>query len=215
MKTRRKLNVIKRTIPTPVFWELMKPLESGDAVGLEWNESRNALVPTDDKPTYQRFKYVIRKPSLLDKVWRLEQQSAKRVKGKALRRGLGCAKLQISNAGVARGEVSSLLSQVTGNVTIDFKVPKKLRAMPTLKMTFAVATMDQSGHINWPTQYEARTAAALRKQMMVHIEAMRANAEYPTIAPVTSTAGGDTVLQLKFALRRMNEQTAEIPHCSP
>ncbi|KAL1520429.1 hypothetical protein AB1Y20_022013 [Prymnesium parvum] len=164
-KTRRKQLVIKVNAPEEVFFDVMRPVENGDADGLEWDEEMR-LKPTEERPNFQRYKYLIRKPALLDKIWRLEAHDKKL-------------------AAARRGEQTNLISQVTGNVCIEMKVPRKQRAMPTLTVKFSVSSMDKTGHINWPTAYAPRTAAALRKQMRSHIDAMMKDPEYPTLEHMT------------------------------
>ena len=97
------------------------------------------------------------------------------------RRGLGCSRLHLSTAAEERGQRTDLLASVTGKVTINLKVPKKERAMPTLRLTLKVSTLSKAGHIEWATDFEPRTAAALRKQMETHLRTMVTSEEYPTL----------------------------------
>ena len=53
--------------------------------------------------------------------------------------------------------------------------------MPFLTMLFSVSTLNKTGHIDWAKQFEARTAAALRKQMQTHLRSMIESEEYPTL----------------------------------
>ena len=72
---------------------------------------------------------------------------------------------------------------MTGNVTVHLKVPKKERAMPSLHLGFKVSTLSKHGHIiEWATIFAPKTAAALRKQMQAHLQAMVESAEYPTLS---------------------------------
>ena len=51
---------------------------------------------------------------------------------------------------------------VCGNVLIDVKAPKdETSSMATLELTFFVLSMDKTGHIIWPTAFEAPTQAQL------------------------------------------------------
>ena len=73
-----------------------------------------------------------------------------------------------------------MMAQVVGKVEVGLKVPKEERAMPSFWGKLKVATMDENGHIIWPMNFEARTRAALRKQMKYHVKEMIENDEYPT-----------------------------------
>lgn len=202
--------VLQVHCPEIVFIELLKPLQTGDAKDLEWIEEGKTLKPTAIKKTFCAYNYTIRKPSLIDKIWRLELMDKKRRRSRKngeemlpWRRGHGCARLHLSQAAARRGEKTNLISQVTGNVIMNLKVPKNERAMPQLTMKYSVATMDKNGHVIWPTKYEVRTAAALRKQMRFHLEEMIRDAEYPTLEHMAGSlhgAGSDAVLALRCAL---------------
>lgn len=189
-RTRRKQQTIKVKIPEEIFFDLMRPLETGCTPGFKWMDAdRTRLQPTAEKPTYNLFKYTFSKPSVLDQIWRLdklEEKSAVRKKDKngllvPFRRGHGCARLHLSHAAAGRGERTDLIAQVTGNTTICFKVPKCKRAMPSLCITVSVSSMDQAGHFVWANTYGSSTAAALRKQMRHHLNHMIESAEYPTL----------------------------------
>ena len=205
--TRRKQLVIKMGMPLKIFLDLVKDLDSGDCPGFKWkDDSRSALEPTDDKPSYYRFKYTLGKPRLIDKVWSLEKRDKqRRAKPRPdgtpppFRRGKGAAKLHLSQAAASRGERTDLISMVTGNVILDFKQPKSERAMPTLQATFAASTMDKNGHINWATKYGDGTAAALRKRLVHHLTEMIAEPEYPTLEHMSPSLKNQsaTVLLLK------------------
>jgi hypothetical protein len=147
--SRRKELRIDMKIPTVIFVDLMKPLDTGDAEGLEWmDETKSELVPTKTTNALQPYKYVIKKPSLVDKLWRLqEKEPARRMRKEGVmvqcRRGLGSARLHLSDAAEERGERTDLLSQVTGSVTVTLKVPAKERTMPSLTMLFSVSTLNK------------------------------------------------------------------------
>ena len=81
-------------------------------------------------------------------------------------RGAGCARARLSLAAQKRGHASQTLSMVAGNVVVKYREPTGQRAMPTLKLVFFVLTMDKSGNITWPTNYEVSTQAALRMQVL-------------------------------------------------
>ena len=201
--TRRKELKIELRIPEQVFIDLLKPLETGDMADLKWtDESKSALEPTSSKKTYDLYKYIATKPSLMDKIWRLEDYDKERKRGKKkdgvelpFRRGHGAAKLHLSAAAARRGARASLVSQVTGSTVLKLKVPKRERAMPTLTIIFAVSTMDANGNIEWAKEYAPKTAAALRKQIRYHLTEMIADPEYPTLEHMASglTGGAEAV----------------------
>ena len=85
---------------------------------------------------------------------------------------------------IERGERTDLLAQVTGNVTVTLKVPKKERAMPFLRIKLKVSTL-KKGHVEWATAFGAKTAAALRKQMEAHFAQMIEDPEYPTLSALS------------------------------
>jgi hypothetical protein len=129
--TRRKEQLLEMRIPQQIFVDLMKPMDTGDMDKFEWvDESKSSLKPTDDKPSYEEFKYEIKSPSLNDKFFRLEDKESThkvRKEGRLVpsRWGLGCSRLHLSTAAEERGERTDLLAAVTGVVTVYFKVPKK------------------------------------------------------------------------------------------
>lgn len=176
-RTRRKQQTIDMKMPEQLFFDFLRPLETGDAAGLTWvDEEKSALQPTKDKPTYREYKYLITKPSLNDKVWRMQETDQAGV-----HRGKGCARLHLSGAAEERGDKTDVIAQVTGNVILSLKVPKMERAMPLMRMTLAVSTMNETGDIVWANTYAAKTAAALRKQMRSHLQEMMNDPKYPTL----------------------------------
>lgn len=164
-------------IPMQIFVELMPPLDTGDTEMLEWdNEAKTNLKPTKVGKRFDLYHCTITKPSVNDRFWRLQDREKPRrirVQGQMVtsNRGKGCAKLHLSQAAEERGETTALLTQVTGNTTIQLKVPTEERAMPTLKITLKVSTLNKFGHIEWVTTFGARTAAALAART----ETLRAN----------------------------------------
>ena len=185
--SRRKELRIDMKIPREIFVDIMKPFETDELTGLKWTDAeRTNLEPTKDRKTLEEFAYKINAPSKVDKFWRLHETEVVRNVRKEgrlqpTRRGLHSARLHLSNAAEERGERTDLLAQVTGNVDVLFKVPKKDRAMPSLHITLKVSTLAASGHIEWATNFSAKTAAALRKQMETHLRSMIESPEYPTL----------------------------------
>ena len=74
-----------------------------------------------------------------------------------------------------------MIAQVVGSTDIMLKVPLEERAMPFLQITLKTATMDGNGHVIWPSSFATATAAALRKQMRFHLQAMIESPKYPTL----------------------------------
>ena len=184
--SRKELSIDFR-MPQDNFVDLMKPMDTGDMENFEWeDEQKKSLVPTKVGKSFNEFKYLISKPSLVDKFWCLENKESllkMRKDGKLVqrRRGLGSARLHLSKAAEERGERTDLLAQITGNVSVYFKVPKNERAMPTGVIKCKVSTLTKSGHIEWATTFMPRTAAALRKQMQTHLRSMIESPDYPTL----------------------------------
>ena len=185
--SRRKEMLIDLRIPEQIFIDLVKPLNTGDMMGFEWlDEAKTSLKPTKETKAFEMYKYQISKPEVNAKFWRMEEREpARRVRkeGKLVlsRRGLGTARLHLSDAAEARGDRSDLLAGVTGNCTISPKVPKRERAMPSLRILLKVSTLSKAGHIEWATSFSAKTAAALRKQMQTYLRSMIESEEYPTL----------------------------------
>ena len=187
-KTRRKELTIEAKIPEEIFLDSMRPLETGDMKDFEWmGPGKTALKPTKESSRLKQFNYKVEKPSVWDKIWRLQEHETgapvRKRSGEIVptRRGHGSARLHLSHAAQARGQRTDLLAQIVGNGLINMKVPKNERTLPTLTMTVKVATMDGDGHIIWPSTFTPKTAAALRKQMRFHLAAMIDDPEYPTL----------------------------------
>ena len=56
------------------------------------------------------------------------------------------------------------------------------RGLSTPPLGFKVSTLSKHGHIEWATIFVPKTAAALRKQMQAHLQAMVESTEYPTLS---------------------------------
>ena len=70
--------------------------------------------------------------------------------------------------------------------------------MPTLTLTFFVLSMDKSGHIIWPTNFSARSQAALRMQARALLQKMMDDPLNPvdsTMAPALTGLGTSAVWQ--------------------
>ena len=87
---------------------------------------------------------------------------------------------------------------VCGSVLVDFSEPINESTMPRLTLTFFVLTMDKTGHLVWPTNFEAPTQAALRKQARVLLQRMMDDPHNPvdaTMAPALTGAGSSELWQ--------------------
>ena len=190
-KTRRKQLTIRFQLPRRGFEELMAPFGEGDAVGLT-RGADGRLQPTKSTLRLMRFNYTLKKGSFSDKLFQLQnfqQYAAPSARARASKgppkpphphkRGLGCAKLHLSGADGRRGRLATVLSMVCGNVIIEYTEPRKLRAMPTLRLRFFVLSMDKDGNIVWPTNFPDQTRACLRKQARTLLSKMMDDPAYP------------------------------------
>jgi hypothetical protein len=111
-------------------------------------------------------------------------------------RGAGCARARLSSAEQQRGGVPTTISMVCGNILIELKEPKDGSRMPVASATFKVLSMDQHGHIIWPTTFAPATQAALRKQARTLLQRMIDDPLNPvdsTMAPALTGKGTDAV----------------------
>lgn len=73
-KTRRRQVRIKMGMVMEAFVDLISPLVGEGVEGLEWeDENSKVLKPTAVTQSLEKYHYLIRKPSLLDKFWRMEE----------------------------------------------------------------------------------------------------------------------------------------------
>ena len=271
--TRRKELVIQMAMPRQTFMELTAKLGEGDANGIERDPLSQELLPTKTTATLRHWEYTIRKPSVLDKLLRLDQTNppppplatsaptpalaqigeegvyeveairakrttAKRTKylikwrgfpesdntweapaninralvasyeGRAApaasptrrpklpNRGQGAARAFLTSAAQRRGQVPTSLSMVCGNTTVNLKESRKQEYMPVAKLTFMVMTMDNAGHITWPTNFATATRAALRNQVRALLRKMLDDPLNPcneTMAPALEGVGTSSV----------------------
>ena len=87
---------------------------------------------------------------------------------------------------------------VCGNVIVQLKESATQAQMPTLTLTFFVLSMDKSGHIIWPTNFSARSQAALRMQARALLQKMMDDPLNPvdsTMAPALTGLGTSAVWQ--------------------
>ena len=114
------------------------------------------------------------------------------------KRGAGCARARLSVAEQKRGGVPQTMSMVCGNVLVHFTESIKQEKMPTLSITFYVLTMDKTGHITWPTDFDTQTRAQLRVQARKLLKSMIDDPLNPvdeTMAPALTGAGTSALWQ--------------------
>ena len=79
------------------------------------------------------------------------------------KRGAGAAHARLSGAEQRRGGVPQSISMVCGNVTIELKESVTQERMPRRSRSpSSCSRWTRRAHIVWPTNFEARTRAALR-----------------------------------------------------
>ena len=205
-RTRRKQLKLVAQLPLHLVQEFLRPLQPEDAQGVVRDANGN-LEPTKQSAGLLRFSYTIRKGSVSDRLFAFQNFDLQSRLGKskrpraakppayAFKRGSGAARLQLKRAAQKRGEMARLVSMIVGNVIVNVKVPKHLGAMPTITLLLFVATMDETGHVNWPTNFDPRAKAALRKQFVAQLQTMLADDAYPTASAMQHalTGGGDSV----------------------
>lgn len=128
-RRRKEIQMIMKC-PMEVFVDLMQPMDSGDMTNFKWeDEAKTKLEPTRKAKTSKgltEYKYTISKPKNVDKFWgldRREEARRQRTGSRLVHRGLGSARLHLSEAAESRGERTETMAQVTGNVTVGLKVP--------------------------------------------------------------------------------------------
>jgi hypothetical protein len=114
------------------------------------------------------------------------------------KRGAGCARANLTLAAAQRGEIPQSISMVCGNVSVELQESVTQAYMPKATLTFQVLTMDKTGHIVWPTTFEAPTRAALRMQARALLRKLIDDPLSPvdeTMAPALSGRGSDSVFK--------------------
>ena len=157
----------------------MAPMAEGDITNL--SRANGALVPTKSTKATLRFTYVVRRGSLSDRLFRLEKSNPEQKASATVQRarGVGCARLRLTAAEQRRGGKPQSMSMVAGNVLITYVLPRKQQRPPTLTLTFGVLTLDKNGHVTWPKDFEAATAAQLRNQARALLQKMIADPQNP------------------------------------
>ena len=190
-KTRRKQLHVRVPMPVECFNRIMGRLQEGDC---EWIERGpdGFLKPTKVTKALRRYGYIISKPSGVDRLFRFEDADLRfPLGGKrrgAYRRGLGAARLFLPAALQERHSLAKTICMPCGNVVVEYKQPWDEDRPPMLKVSFFNLTMDQDGHILWPTVFSAKSKAKLRKKVRLHLTNMIADpASYP-VHPSMSAA---------------------------
>ena len=112
------------------------------------------------------------------------------------KRGAGCARAHLSAAEQRRGAVPESMSMVCGNATVTFTERRDEQAMPRLKLTMYVLTMDKHGHVTFPTSYDKEARAAMRMQARALLKKMIEDPLNPcdaTMAPALTATGTSSV----------------------
>ena len=136
--TRRRQRVLEMLLPIEAFHHLIRGFKTGELAGLRWTEdSPPALHPTRVTPLFNEYKYDVRQPAQLNRLWELQQWD-RPVAGTAWRRGWGAQRLQISQAAGQRGRTTMLLSSVCGNVSLRLRQPP--HRMPTGRFELSSAS---------------------------------------------------------------------------
>ena len=65
-------------------------------------------------------------------------------------------------------------------MTIHYRENINQSAMPTFEATILNMTMNQDGHINFPTKYDSHSRVDLRKVAVQNLQRMLVDPEYPT-----------------------------------
>ena len=193
--TRKAQITIKTQMPRSVFERWMVPVDPGDThrdTPLEREDPRpgetvGRLKPTRETRTMRVFKFTVARPSVVNKLARLQRADythglkPRGGKGK-WRRGLGCAKLWLPKKEHLEEDHrhAKKLSMIAGAMAIEFRQPVNNSRMPTLKLSYMVLTMDEFGNITFPTRFDASSKATLRKLACTNLKKMLDSPdEYP------------------------------------
>ena len=172
-------------VPMEALTHMMAPFETGQIKGLEWlGSTKRKLKPTRTTQTFKEFRYIVDKPTQVNKLFNLGDWD-REIAQTPWKRGWGAQQLALTQAAGQRGE-TTIVSSVTGKVTVQLRAYTD--AMPSLMMMFHVSTMDAQNHIIWARQYDAITQAGLRKLMHHGLNQMVADSLYPTGGVATALA---------------------------
>ena len=180
--SRRKQITIKMMFPKESFDRFVQPLQESDCAELS-RAADGRPLPTKESKVLRRYNFKISKPSALDRLFRFEALDLRSPAGGrrrgAFRRGYGAARLHLSAAAQRRGRLAMTISMACGNVLLNFKEPVDCARAPTLSISFFVMTMDEKGHILWPTVFGQKSRAMLRKRAREHLLRMLEDPAYP------------------------------------
>ena len=169
-------------LPLESFKAFMEPLKDGDALGLV-RDADGEITPTKTSAACDRYNYIITRPMVTDRLFQLDKTDQskgpwpKQGKG-AWRRGLGCSKLNLPRC-AQEGQAGESLSMVAGSCVVEYKVPKRWKAMPVLTMRFFSLTVNHLGQFVWPAKFSDTSRALLKKLARIKIQAMLDDPEYP------------------------------------
>jgi len=193
MTTRRVEMMVKVPLPRVLFEELMAPLTESDVEGLK--RASGQLVPTTTTLRTHQFNYLVKRGSVSDRLFRLQDRESLSSSAQP-KRGSGCARVRLAAASQRRGGLPQTMSMVCGNVSVKYSVPLSQSRPPQLQLVFGVLTMDRLGHITWPKDFDARSQAALRLQACALLRAMIADPLNPadaTMAPALTAHPSSSV----------------------
>ena len=177
------------------FCHVMEPFNSDQIVGLEWlDAAKSKLKPTRVTDSFEEYRYIVDKPGQVNKLFELGSWDAE-IPGTKWKRGSGAQRLHLSQAAGQRGQSLTLISSVTGKVTVQLRVYPE--TMPKLMIFYHVSTMDERNHVTWAREYDAQTKAGLRKMLHAGLHKMVADTLYPTGG--TATALTATATESVFA----------------
>ena len=157
---------------------MMAPFETDQIKNLAWlNSKKTKLKPTRKTQAFVEFRYIVKKAGQLNKLFNLQDWDAE-IPGTAYKRGSGGQQLYLSQAAGQRGQTTTLVSSVTGQVTVQLRVYPD--SLPQFLMTYDVSTADANNHITWARDYDAQTRAGFRNMIKAGLDVMMADALYPT-----------------------------------
>eukprot|EP00965_Chrysotila_dentata_P262417 6214563-Pleurochrysis_carterae.AAC.5 len=181
--------MIKKPLPRRCFEALMSPFADGEVADLKRCPIDGKLLPTSSASSRMRFTYVLNKKKPFDKLFALHEHEmfepksvggGKRAKTQRWKCGRGCARLHSSGAAERREELAGVMAMVCGNVLVEYREPRRHRAMPKLTFKLFVLSMDANGHIVWPANFQDATrVASLRKQALSLLKHMMEDKLYP------------------------------------
>ena len=109
-------------IPMAAFCHLMAPFQTGQVSKLQWlGATKRKLKPTRTTPTFKEFKYIVDKPGQVNSLFDIGEWD-REITGTPWQQGWGCQQLALSQAAGQRGEETTLVSFVTGKVTVQLGI---------------------------------------------------------------------------------------------